>query len=230
MSMGVHGCQHRRRRLWRRSGHNARQMEHNAARFRHHDVLLLGPRRLPERPSLHGAAGHLSARPQRRVRSRLALACDRRSSCRPRRCRACPSTNYQSDYRYLAVTLLSVFLAAAGYYMFGAGALDVVTFNLPAGSLKALCAALILVNPIAKFALTMEPLSVAARTPLAAKLSWKSSGYPLRCGRNPVAALKSVATDLEASAPAGSWSRMGRPTSCKPPGAAAFTHSVPGPA
>jgi solute carrier family 32 (vesicular inhibitory amino acid transporter) len=43
---------------------------------------------------------------------------------------------------YATVAMLSTFLAAAGYFMFGSGALDVVTFNLPAVTLKTLCAVL----------------------------------------------------------------------------------------
>lgn len=53
----------------------------------------------------------------------------------------------------IIVTLCS-FLGLAGYYMYGSGVLDVVTFNMRAGKMKTMCAAMILVNPIAKFAIT----------------------------------------------------------------------------
>lgn len=61
---------------------------------------------------------------------------------------------------YLVVAVLCTLMGGAGYYMYGAGALDLVTFNLT-GVLAALCASVILVNPIAKFALTMEPVAAA---------------------------------------------------------------------
>ncbi|KXZ56682.1 hypothetical protein GPECTOR_1g614 [Gonium pectorale] len=61
---------------------------------------------------------------------------------------------------YLVVAVLCTLMGSAGYYMFGTGALDLITFNLT-GVLAAVCASVILVNPIAKFALTMEPVSAA---------------------------------------------------------------------
>ncbi|GFR41259.1 hypothetical protein Agub_g1934 [Astrephomene gubernaculifera] len=64
---------------------------------------------------------------------------------------------------YLVVALMCTLMGAAGYYMYGTGALDLVTFNL-SGVLAALCASVILVNPIAKFALTMEPVSAAVQS------------------------------------------------------------------
>lgn len=63
---------------------------------------------------------------------------------------------------YLIVAGLCSLMGAAGYYMFGTGSLDVITFNL-GGLLAQLCACVILVNPIAKFALTMEPVAAAAQ-------------------------------------------------------------------
>lgn len=64
---------------------------------------------------------------------------------------------------YLVVAIMCTLMGAAGYYMFGTGALDLITFNL-SGVLAALCASVILVNPIAKFALTMEPVSAALQS------------------------------------------------------------------
>lgn len=55
---------------------------------------------------------------------------------------------------FLIIATLCSFLGLAGYYMYGSGVLDVVTFNMRAGKMKMLCAAMILVNPIAKFAIT----------------------------------------------------------------------------
>lgn len=62
---------------------------------------------------------------------------------------------------YLLVALVCTFIGASGYFMYGPAAADIVIFNLP-GVLATLCSCLILVNPIAKFALTMEPVAVAA--------------------------------------------------------------------
>lgn len=53
--------------------------------------------------------------------------------------------------------------------MYGSGVLDVVTFNMHAGKLKTLCAAMILVNPIAKFAITQVLLALTVQV--------------LRCGK-----------------------------------------------
>ncbi|KAK9826368.1 hypothetical protein WJX81_002972 [Elliptochloris bilobata] len=63
---------------------------------------------------------------------------------------------------YLAVAAQCTLIAAAGYAMYGVGALDVITFNLPRGLLATLCASLILVNPVAKFALTVDTPAMAA--------------------------------------------------------------------
>ncbi|KAG2499329.1 hypothetical protein HYH03_002906 [Edaphochlamys debaryana] len=63
---------------------------------------------------------------------------------------------------YLVVVVLCSLMGAAGYYMYGTGALDLVTFNM-SGLLAAVCASVILINPIAKFALTMEPVSAAVQ-------------------------------------------------------------------
>ncbi|GLC35800.1 hypothetical protein PLESTB_000495600 [Pleodorina starrii] len=61
---------------------------------------------------------------------------------------------------YLAVAVLCTLMGGAGYYMYGTGALDLITFNLT-GVLAAVCASVILINPVAKFALTMEPPAAA---------------------------------------------------------------------
>ena len=82
---------------------------------------------------------------------------------------------------YLAVAAQCTLIAAAGYAMYGAGALDVITFNLPRGLLATLCASLILVNPVAKFALTVDTPAVAAvaavarATPGAPGLAWQGT-------------------------------------------------------
>ena len=68
---------------------------------------------------------------------------------------------------YIAVAAQCTLIAAAGYAMYGAGALDVVTFNLPRGLLATLCASLILVNPVAKFALTVDTPAMAATAAIA---------------------------------------------------------------
>ena len=70
---------------------------------------------------------------------------------------------------YVIVAAQCTLIAAAGYAMYGAGALDVITFNLPRGLLATLCASLILVNPIAKFALTVDTPATAADAAIAAR-------------------------------------------------------------
>lgn len=81
---------------------------------------------------------------------------------------------------FAIVATLCSFLGLAGYYMYGSGVLDVVTFNLHAGKLKTLCAAMILVNPIAKFAITQVILvysvSVCCDAVLKAGLAGHSIG------------------------------------------------------
>jgi hypothetical protein len=72
--------------------------------------------------------------------------------------------------------------------MYGAGAADIVIFNLPT-ILATACSCLVLINPIAKFALTMEPVAAAANvaagggTPLTGMLHggtspWSSKPAP----------------------------------------------------
>jgi hypothetical protein len=82
---------------------------------------------------------------------------------------------------FAIVATLCTFVGVAGYYMYGAGALDVITFNMHAGKLKSLCAAVILVNPFAKFAITMEPIALAMRHKTSRKLKVQES-YLFRCG------------------------------------------------
>ena len=60
----------------------------------------------------------------------------------------------------MIVAATCTFIGAAGYYMYGSGAADVVIFNL-SGALATLCSCLVLINPPAKFALTLEPVAAA---------------------------------------------------------------------
>jgi vesicular inhibitory amino acid transporter len=53
-------------------------------------------------------------------------------------------------------------MGTLGYLMYGNGVKDVVTFNLPPGLLALLCASLILISPVAKFALCLEPFAAPA--------------------------------------------------------------------
>eukprot|EP00892_Ulva_mutabilis_P007050 jgi/Ulvmu1/4717/UM002_0448.1 len=76
---------------------------------------------------------------------------------------------------FAIVATLCSFLGLAGYYMYGSGVLDVVTFNMHAGKLKTLCASMILVNPIAKFAITQEPVALAVRAAASTRLSIKET-------------------------------------------------------
>jgi len=84
------------------------------------------------------------------------------------------STPFQVlNVAYLIVATLCTFIGAAGYYMYGSGACDIVIFNLPPGVLATLCCSLVLINPVAKFALTMEPVGAAAT-----KAAGTTSGFP----------------------------------------------------
>eukprot|EP01025_Chloroclados_australasicus_P050364 TRINITY_DN5782_c0_g2_i2.p1 TRINITY_DN5782_c0_g2~~TRINITY_DN5782_c0_g2_i2.p1 ORF type:complete len:507 (-),score=28.15 TRINITY_DN5782_c0_g2_i2:372-1805(-) len=67
------------------------------------------------------------------------------------------------DVAYLIVTSLCTFIGVAGYYMYGKGVADVVIFNLPQGFLRKVCSCMILINPVAKFALTLEPVAQALK-------------------------------------------------------------------
>eukprot|EP00798_Chlamydomonas_sp_ICE-L_P003467 gene3467-13527_t len=62
---------------------------------------------------------------------------------------------------YSIVVAICLLIGCAGYYMYGPNAADVIVFNLPAGLLVTLCSCVILINPIAKFAVTMEPVAAA---------------------------------------------------------------------
>lgn len=64
---------------------------------------------------------------------------------------------------YLVVAVLCTLMGCAGYYMYGTAALDIIPMNL-GGNLAKLCAFVILINPVAKFALTMEPVAAAAQS------------------------------------------------------------------
>ncbi|MEW5303382.1 MAG: hypothetical protein WDW36_006081 [Sanguina aurantia] len=80
------------------------------------------------------------------------------------------------DIAYLIVGLMCTFVGGAGYYMYGANAADIVSWNLPAGFIATLCSCVILINPFAKFALTMEPISAAAQSAVSG--GGKMSGLP----------------------------------------------------
>jgi len=82
---------------------------------------------------------------------------------------------------YIIVALLCSFVGGAGYYMYGPRAADVVIFNLPT-ALATFCSCLVLINPIAKFALTMEPVAAAAT-----RAANASSGLPRLAVRTAVA-------------------------------------------
>lgn len=63
------------------------------------------------------------------------------------------------DLTYVIVGVVSLLIGGCGYAAYGAGSLEEVTLNLPAGPLAAAAASLVLVNPFAKFALTLDPVS-----------------------------------------------------------------------
>lgn len=64
------------------------------------------------------------------------------------------------DRTYAIVGLTCAVIGAAGYAMYGDAVKDEVTLNLPAASMASTAAlALITVNPLSKFALTMDPVA-----------------------------------------------------------------------
>jgi vesicular inhibitory amino acid transporter len=77
------------------------------------------------------------------------------------------------DNSYAIVALNCLALGVAGYCLYGDNVADQVTLNLPAGSLATLAFALITVNPLAKFALTLDPVAKGAEEKL--KLRVKES-------------------------------------------------------
>jgi len=77
---------------------------------------------------------------------------------------------------FLLVAGLCTFIAASGYLMYGKAAADIVIFNLPT-FLATICSCLVLINPVAKFALTMEPVAAAA-TRAAGGASGPLTGLP----------------------------------------------------
>ena len=45
--------------------------------------------------------------------------------------------------------------------MYGSGVADIIIFSLPAGPLALVCSCLVMINPITKYALTLEPVAAA---------------------------------------------------------------------
>lgn len=86
---------------------------------------------------------------------------------------------------YVIVASLCTFIGGVGYYMYGNNVADVIAFNLPKGILATLCISVVLVNPIAKFALTMEPPGAAAE--LAANGGVPAKGFKRAAIRTGVA-------------------------------------------
>lgn len=62
---------------------------------------------------------------------------------------------------YLFVGGFCAIIGGLGYYMYGSNAADVIIFSLPPGLLALLCSCLVMINPIAKYALTLEPVGAA---------------------------------------------------------------------
>lgn len=65
------------------------------------------------------------------------------------------------DTAYLLVGSLCGLIAALGYYMYGSNVAEVIIFSLPAGALALVCSCLVMINPITKYALTLEPVCAA---------------------------------------------------------------------
>jgi len=91
---------------------------------------------------------------------------------------------------FFIVAFLCSFIGGAGYYMYGSAAADIIIFNMP-GVLAMLCSCLVLINPIAKFALTMEPVAAAAN--MAAGGGKPLSGLPRLAVRTALALIILVA-------------------------------------
>lgn len=66
------------------------------------------------------------------------------------------------DTAFLITGAICAVMGSLGYLMYGNGVKDVVTFNLPPGALAIMCASLILISPVAKFALCLEPFAAPA--------------------------------------------------------------------
>ncbi len=62
---------------------------------------------------------------------------------------------------YLVVGSFCGLIGALGYYMYGSGVADIIIFSLPAGPLALLCSCLVMINPVTKYALTLEPVAAA---------------------------------------------------------------------
>jgi len=80
---------------------------------------------------------------------------------------------------YLCTGIICTVLGAFGYALFGQSTASVITVNLPPGSLVALtCTVLTLANPFSAFAVTLEPVAIAAQRKLIPHLdkAWRSSG------------------------------------------------------
>lgn len=63
------------------------------------------------------------------------------------------------DRTYQIVGVTCALIGGAGYAMYGDAVKDEVTLNLPAGAASTAALALIAVNPLSKFALTMDPVA-----------------------------------------------------------------------
>lgn len=63
------------------------------------------------------------------------------------------------DKTYVIVGITCAVIGAAGYSLYGDGVKDEVTLNLPNGIASTVALALIAVNPLSKFALTMDPVA-----------------------------------------------------------------------
>jgi vesicular inhibitory amino acid transporter len=63
------------------------------------------------------------------------------------------------DATYAIVFATCLVIGGAGYALYGDSVRDEVTLNLPNGALSTLALALITINPLSKFALTMDPVA-----------------------------------------------------------------------
>jgi len=63
------------------------------------------------------------------------------------------------DRTYTIVGAACVVVGVTGYLMYGPGVLEEVTLNLPKGALSTVATCLILVSPLTKFALTLDPVA-----------------------------------------------------------------------
>uniref|UniRef100_A0A6U3G8T0 Amino acid transporter transmembrane domain-containing protein n=1 Tax=Mantoniella antarctica TaxID=81844 RepID=A0A6U3G8T0_9CHLO len=83
------------------------------------------------------------------------------------------------DRTYGIVGVTCLIIGCAGYALWGEDVADEVTLNLPGGAASTLALALITINPLSKFALTMDPVARGLESALGVDISAKQGNGPL---------------------------------------------------